>query len=59
MSKTHLAAPTMLNCAGLVTKAIEFAQRVKHDLPSRREAGIAADSVIMLSNILKRLEQEF
>ena len=44
---------------GLVTKAVEFAQKVKHDLPSRRDAGIAADSVILLANILKRLEEEF
>ena len=41
---------------GLLTRAIEFAQRVKHDhTPTRREAGIAADSVILLANILKRL----
>ena len=54
-----LGGATNVELRGLVTKAIEFAQKVKHDLPSRREAGIAADSVILLANILKRLEQEF
>jgi hypothetical protein len=45
---------------GLVNKAIEFAHHVKHgQTPTRREAGIAADSVILLANILRRLEQEF
>lgn len=35
---------------------IELAQAVKHrDTPSRRDAGIAADSVIQLANILRRL----
>jgi hypothetical protein len=29
---------------GLVTKAVEFARKVKHDLPTRREVAIAADS---------------
>ena len=52
-----MAAQTMLSYAGW--KAVEFAQKVKHDLPSRREAGIAADSVILCANILKRLEQDF
>jgi hypothetical protein len=45
---------------GLTNKAIEFAHHVKHrQTPTRREAGIAADSVILLANILRRLEQEF
>jgi hypothetical protein len=36
-----------------------FAQEVKHDTaPTRRDAGIAADPVIMLANLLRRLEQE-
>lgn len=44
----------------LVSKAAEFAHHVKHrQTPTRREAGIAADSVILLANILRRLEQEF
>ena len=38
---------------------IELAQAVKHrDTPSRRDAGIAADSVIQLANILRRLAEE-
>lgn len=38
---------------------IELAQAVKHrDTPSRRDAGIAADSVIQLANILRRLADE-
>jgi hypothetical protein len=43
----------------LARAAIEFAQQVKHSgTPSRREAGIAADAVIQLANMLKRLEQD-
>ena len=52
-----LGGPDNVELRGLVTKAVEFAQKVKHDLPSRRDAGITADSVILLANILKRLEQ--
>lgn len=38
---------------------IELAQAVKHrSAPSRRDAGIAADSVIQLANILRRLAEE-
>ena len=38
---------------------IELAQAVKHQsTPSRRDAGIAADSVIQLANILRRLAEE-
>ena len=38
---------------------IELAQAVKHsDTPSRRDAGIAADSVIQLANILRRLDEQ-
>jgi hypothetical protein len=44
---------------GLTNKAIEFAHHVKHNqTPTRREAGIAADSVILLANIFRRLEQD-
>jgi hypothetical protein len=44
---------------GLVNKSIEFAHSVKHaHTPTRRDAGIAADAVIVLANILRRLEQE-
>lgn len=43
----------------LAKGVVVFAQEVKHSsTPTRREAGIAADSVIMLANVLKRLEQQ-
>lgn len=45
---------------GVANKVIELAHRVKHSTaPTRREAGIAADSVIMLANILRRVDQDF
>lgn len=45
---------------GVANKVIELAHNVKHSMePSRREAGIAADSVIMLANILRRVDQDF
>ena len=53
------AGPENEDLRGLARKAIEFAQHVKHATGTRREAGIATDSVILLANILKRLEQEF
>ncbi len=44
---------------GLANKAVELAHRVKHsETPSRRDAGISADAVILLANICRRLEQE-
>ncbi|MDP3984775.1 MAG: hypothetical protein Q8Q52_07230 [Acidimicrobiia bacterium] len=40
----------------LATKAIDLAQAVKHrTTPTRRDAGIAADAVILLANICRRL----
>lgn len=39
----------------LVRAAIEQAQAVKHRTPDRRQAGIAADSVILLAAIFRRL----
>ncbi len=40
----------------LVTASVELAHKVKHQkTPSRVSAGIAADSVIMLANLLRRL----
>lgn len=51
--------PDLGELRGLARKAIEFAHHVKHsETPTRREAGIAADSVILLANMLRRLEQE-
>jgi hypothetical protein len=45
---------------GVVVKAVELAHDVKHSMePTRREAGIAADAVIMLANILRRVDQDF
>lgn len=42
----------------LVRSSIEYAQEVKHrDLGSRRDAGITADSVILLANLLRRLDE--
>lgn len=40
-----------------VRAAIEQAQAVKHRTPNRRHAGIAADSVILLANIFRRLAE--
>lgn len=43
---------------GLVTKTIVLAHEVKHrETPTRREAGVAADAVILLANILRRLAE--
>lgn len=45
---------------GLGSKTIEVAHQVKHrSTATRREAGIAADAVILLANMLRRLDQEF
>ena len=42
----------------LAKASIELAQEVKHrDTPGRREAGVAADSVILLANLLRRLDE--
>ncbi len=39
--------------------AFAFAQQVKHtSTSSRRDAGIAADTVILLANILRRLAED-
>ena len=43
---------------GLAVKAIELAQSVKHrQTPTRRDADIAADAVVLVDNTLRRLEQ--
>ncbi len=55
------AAPGSSNDAlrKLARSAIEFAQHVKHSAtPTRREAGIAADAVIQLANLLRRLDED-
>jgi hypothetical protein len=54
------AAPGPDNAAlrKLARAAIEMAQAVKHSsTPTRREAGIAADAVILLANLLRRLDE--
>lgn len=39
--------------------AIELAEAVKHGrTPSRTQAGVAADAVILLANMLRRLDEE-
>ncbi|ROR55443.1 hypothetical protein EDD41_2717 [Luteococcus japonicus] len=54
-----LAGKENLEVRGLATKVINLAQAVKHaSTPSRRDAGIAADSVILLVNILRRVDQD-
>lgn len=43
----------------LARATIDFAQHVKHGkTPTRREAGIAADAVIQLANILRHLDDD-
>ena len=43
----------------LAKATIEMAQAVKHrTTPTRREAGIAADAVILLANLLRRLSDD-
>lgn len=53
------AAPGPSNAAvrKVARAVIELAQQVKHSgSPTRREAGIAADAVIQLANLLRRLD---
>lgn len=50
------AGPDNARLRKLARQAIEYAQHVKHrGTPTRREAGIAADAVLLLANILRRL----
>jgi hypothetical protein len=44
----------------VANKVVGLAHRVKHSAaPTRRDAGISADAVILLANILRRVDQEF
>lgn len=55
------AAPGSDNAAlrKLARAVIELTQHVKHSTtPTRREAGIAADAVIQLANLLRRLDED-
>ncbi len=55
-----LLGPSNEDLRGLASKAIALAHHVKHaPTPTRREAGIAADAVILLANILRRLQEKF
>lgn len=54
-------APGAHNAAArkLARSVVEFAQSTKHrSEPTRRDAGLAADSAIMLANVLRRFAQE-
>jgi hypothetical protein len=53
--EVDLAGSANTELRKLVRAAIEQAQSVKHRTPNRRQAGIAADSVILLANIFRRL----
>ncbi|MCW2091003.1 hypothetical protein [Rhodococcus sp. KB6] len=54
-----LPGKTNEDLRGLTKKASALAHHVKHSPTStRRDAGIAADSVILLANIVRRLDQE-
>jgi hypothetical protein len=51
-----IAGSDQAELRALIGRAIEFAQLVKHrETPTRRDAGIAADAVIMLAKVLRRL----
>lgn len=55
--EVDLPGPSNAELRKLVRAAIEQAQAVKHRTPNRRQAGIAADSVILLANIFRRLAE--
>lgn len=56
--ETELAGKPHESLRGVVTKTVVLAHEVKHrESPNRREAGIAADSVILLANMLRRLAE--
>jgi hypothetical protein len=53
-----LAGPGNEELRALLNRAVEFAQHVKHSpTPTRRDAGIAADTVILLANMLRRIAE--
>ncbi|HMQ37166.1 MAG TPA: hypothetical protein PKE46_05990 [Micropruina sp.] len=53
--EVDLTGPGNAELRKLARAAIEHAQAVKHRTPDRRHAGVAADSVILLANILRRI----
>ena len=57
--KKELPAADFEHAFKLSSAAIELAQRVKHSpAPSRREAGVSADTTILLVNIIRRITQD-
>jgi hypothetical protein len=57
--KDTATGPENATLRKLARSAIEFAQRIKHSPTStRRDAGIAADTVILLANILRCLDEQ-
>jgi len=55
--EVDLAGSSNAELRKLIRAAIEQAQATKHRTPDRRHAGIAADSVILLANILRRVTE--
>jgi hypothetical protein len=54
-----VSGPENATLRKLARSTIEYAQHVKHSgTPTRRQAGIAADAVIQLANILRRLDDD-
>lgn len=59
-AEDSLAGPNNAEVRAVAVKVIELAHAVKHSTsPTRREAGITADAVILLANILRRVDQDF
>ncbi|WP_166140079.1 hypothetical protein [Nocardioides ochotonae] len=55
----RLSGPGEAEMRKYARAAIELAQAVKHrGAPTRRDAGVMADAVIVLSNMLRRLDEE-
>jgi hypothetical protein len=55
----RLPGPSNEELRGLVKKASALSHKMKHSPQAdRTTAGIAADAVILLANILRRLRQE-
>lgn len=55
-----LAGSDNAEIRGVAVKVIELAHKIKHrPSPTRRDAGITADAVILLANILRRVDQDF
>ncbi len=53
-----LPEPTNSALRRLTRTTIEMAQSVKHQsTPTRRDAGVAADAVILLANLLRRIDE--